>query len=46
MTEQANTIGSREPAKDTDLDFGGLTVRVSRGYAFSEGLEVEQVERH
>ncbi len=29
MTEQVNATGPREPAKDADLDFGGLPVRVS-----------------
>jgi hypothetical protein len=39
MTEQVNATGSREPAKDADMDFGGLSVGVSCGDAFSEGLE-------
>ncbi len=26
MTEQASATGSREPAKDADVDFGGLAV--------------------
>ena len=39
MTEQANAIGSREPAKDADLDFGGLAVGVSCGDTFAEGRE-------
>ena len=43
MTEQANAIGSREPAKDADLDFGGLAVRVSGADARAESLEVEPV---
>ena len=29
MTEQVNATGSREPAKDADVDFGGLAVRIS-----------------
>ena len=39
MTEQANAIGSRKPAKDEDLDFGGLAVGVFRGDTLPEGLE-------
>ena len=39
MTEQANAIGSREPAKDADLDFGGLAVGVSCGDTFAKGPE-------
>ena len=42
MTEQANAIGSREPAKDADLDFGGLAVWVSCSDAICAGFEVEQ----
>jgi hypothetical protein len=26
MTEQVNATGSREPAKDEELDFGGLAI--------------------
>ena len=29
MTEPVNATGPREPAKDADLDFGGLAVGVS-----------------
>jgi hypothetical protein len=29
MTEQVSATGSREPAKDADVDFGGLTFRIA-----------------
>ena len=40
--------GLREAAKNADLDFGGLAVaiRVSCGDAFTEGFEIEQVQRY
>jgi len=29
MTERSNAIGPRETAKDTDVDFGHLTIWIS-----------------
>ena len=38
MTEQANATGSRVPAQDAGLDFGGLALRVSCSAGFPEAL--------
>jgi len=37
--ERANAIGSREPANDTDLELGDLTVKVSRHEALAEQFD-------
>jgi hypothetical protein len=39
MTEQANATGSREAAKDADVDFGGLAIRILGHDAFAEGFQ-------
>jgi hypothetical protein len=37
--ERANAIGPREPANDTDLELGDLTVERARGEALAQELD-------
>jgi hypothetical protein len=37
--ERANATGSREPANDTDLELGNLTIKVPRGPALPQQLD-------
>lgn len=41
--EQANAIGSREPARDADLELGGLTVEAPGAQALARQFDGSRI---